>query len=55
MLPLPRLHHYDIMTIVELFYIYVLSVTIRRVHRASTKLFCHILTQKKGKNSIPCP
>ena len=29
--PLPRLHHHDIMAIVELFFIYVPFVTIRRV------------------------
>ena len=31
MLPLPRLHHHDIMTIVELFFVYVPFVTIRCV------------------------
>jgi len=42
---LPRLHHHDIMTIVELF--------------SRTKSFCHILTQdkkkKKGKFPFPGP
>ena len=44
MSPLPRLHHHDIMTIVEL------------LHCARTKLFCHILARtKKGKNLILWP
>ena len=36
---LPMLHHHDIMTVVEL------------LHRARTKLFCHILTQTKRDKS----
>ena len=47
MSPLLRLHHHDNMTIVEL------------LHRATTKFFCHTLTQRKtkkeGKNPIPWP
>ena len=31
MLPLPRLHHHDIMTIVGLFFIYVPFVTIHHI------------------------
>jgi len=31
MSPLPRLHHHDVMTIVELFFIYAPFVTLRRV------------------------
>ena len=39
MSPLPRLHHHDIMTIVEL------------LHCARTKLFCHILPRTKRDKS----
>ena len=52
MSPLPRLHHHDIMTIVELFF----KLTIvELLHRATTKSFCHILTQTKKKGKIPFP
>ena len=40
--PLPRLHHHDMMTIVEL------------LHHARTKSFGHTLTKKEGKK-IPFP
>ena len=44
MSPLPMLHHHDIMTIVEL------------LHRARTKLFCHILARtKRDKSHSPDP
>ena len=52
MLPLPRLHHHDILTIVELFFILTI---VELLNRARRKLFCHILTQTPFPSPSPNP
>ena len=52
MSPLPRLHHHDIMTIVELSFI---MTVVELLHRSRTKSFCHILTQTKKRRAFPGP
>ena len=64
MSPLPRLHHHDIMTIVELFFIltivelfFILTIMelffiltiVELLHHATTKSFSHTLTQRKKR------
>ena len=55
---LPRLHHHDIMTIVELFSImtivelFSIMTIVELLHHARTKFFCHILTQTKEKEKF---
>ena len=53
--PLPRLHHHDIMHIVELFFIltimelfFILTI-VELLHRATTKSFSHTFTQTKKR------
>ena len=43
---LPRLHHHDIMTIVELFFILTI---VELLHRATTKFSCHTFNTEKKK------
>ena len=46
MSPLLKLHHHNIMTIVEL--LFMLTI-VELLHHATTKVFCHTLTQRKKK------
>jgi len=53
MSPLPRLHHHDIMTIVEIFFIYAPFVTPGQSAVLSHFVFTN--TDKKGKLPFPGP
>ena len=50
MSPLPRLHHHDIMTIVELFFIYVLFATIGRIMCVSAVV--NSVLQPNGRGTV---